>query len=381
MLVFISASVLLPGKPAQACDLCFGVPTDWRESFAAAQQAAEREERLILVHLSNHFIRSENILKSEEIPPTLRDFLSFEIVLFSVSQTQKDADWSPQVWPEQLPAWHLLTSDGKLKASTPATLEPGQLVAWISRQIPPPDRIRHALLARERFAPGKLWALERLAVAYESAGDYPQALRGYQACVMEGLRRDEPAAPRRRRAIMRRIVTLAEQQPQARKLLNTLRRDLTKQVISGQGNVNVLRDLLALEQADGRPDAGLAIYDALPDSDRRLRSYLRDRLIPELVAARRFDQALREVDPLLDFEAKARFAKRRKVSGDPIARYEPGTPDYTSRRGVAMVAGLLALERSDEARELAEMVRDFDDSAATKLALDVLLKSSQPAKD
>lgn len=337
------------------------------ETLPEACELAHTEHKLVFVYVLGPRQRACPFL----VRPTGRDAPLLDLLVRETVMVVIDPATSPKCLApyniEQGPALLLLDATGDEQTRFPAELSSTQLVRKLAEQLATTAtvaRVREALSARgaEHY-----FTRERLARMLALAGDSDAALRAFTWCMRRSVAGKDPAALYRRRLLFQAFADFASRHAPARAVLDTQRAQIEEDLQSGRDNPILARDLAELNHYlddDGRT---LRLFDSLPE-DCRARHGLFDRLLPHLVAARRYDDVLSYVRPRAAFRGEAQLARGRSLlwataPGETTAR---GTRAFAVARGAALVESLAGTNRDAEARTLVDDILRFDDRAATR---------------
>lgn len=352
---------LLAG-PALACDLCFGPPSPLKPNLNEAIGVAKAESRLVLAWVSSRAGTLPEWVLAPDRPEQLIDDFTFELTLVALLPSEVQEELGTLDGPK-VDRWLLLDARRKRVATTSAVEVDSAvaLAAWLEPMLSDSASLARAAQALEQLPQGTLWPMERWALAQRRRGLEAEYLAGLRRCVLEGLSEDQRSAPRRRRALMRRVVRAAEVSDVGRASMEQLGAELIDRAFTGRDHPNAARDLVAFNRARDAHAANLEAYEQLPRSQKRIRRWLRGALLPELVEAGRYAEALRGILPAVDFRNQTRAVRpgRGAVRGSAVAKYERGTVEFVERRTEALITALSKTDRMDEAEALRAQLATF----------------------
>ncbi|MDP3070654.1 MAG: thioredoxin family protein [Opitutaceae bacterium] len=200
-----------------------------------------------------------------------------------------------------------------------------------------------------------------LAKTLARAGQSAEALEHYLWCFDEGMIKVSSFTGVRTSFLTGDLGRLAANYPPARAALVTRRDDAKTRLLGG--DARAASDFAALNEALGDRAANLAMFDQLPAGDPRRRGF-GTRVQPQLIAARRYAEALEAMPP----------ASILRVADSTLSRLQSGGADLTAKRSsirlqlphVEMLAGAGELAA---ARELIGQILAVEPSAETRALL------------
>lgn len=242
-----------------------------------------------------------------------------------------------------------------------ALLEGAISKAAVAKSTPPPPLTRQAV--EDRFQRARAMATD---------GDPDAALRELLWCWDEGYPRLNASERSMQLSSVATVLgRLAERHPPTLAALRERMEKLRGTVLNTPGDTQHISTLAQLTRTLKDDTTLVALYDAIPSDDRR-RSTLAIYASDQLIAARRYEDALRRSNPTLmisTFELASRVGSGRSASPDKF-------PVRSAAKDIEVLAGVGRLE---VARELSERVLKYDPSPETRALLQTHLKrAGQP---
>lgn len=271
---------------------------------------------------------------------------------------------------DRLPVMLVLDHDGteRHRSSGAASVEQltHNLSSWLQDASAVERARKAAAQADERNPMGK----ERLAAALARSGNIDAALDAYRWCIEVGCVKNSIYGAARRRFIFKSLHALAEEHPAAGEMLLRLQREMEATLLGKADDPNIARNFAELNLCLKQTDRSLALYDRLPERS-RARQILFDRVLDQLVAARRYAEVLDSADAESVFRQEVLLARGRRFlcAETPDMRNERGTRVFAIARGSLMVECLAGVGRTEKARRLAERVLRYQNDAATRRLL------------
>jgi hypothetical protein len=203
-----------------------------------------------------------------------------------------------------------------------------------------------------------------------AAGKSDEALKELLWCWDEG-KKDPEFARMRTMMVPRELGRLARDFPPARDAMSARRDQARERALANKGGDTVVQELIALNKELKMEEDTLAVFDQLPEGDRRrvtISIYTFDLLVekkryPDALLFYRPETALMQLD-----SAKSRMKKTAEIAGDAAAASSLAFAIARTAKTIECLAGVGRLE---EARELATRVLAVD---ASENAKDVLRK-------
>jgi thiol-disulfide isomerase/thioredoxin len=200
------------------------------------------------------------------------------------------------------------------------------------------------------------------------AGKSEEALKELLWCWDEG-KKDPEFARMRTSMVPRELGRLARDYPPARDAM-VLRRDQARErALANKGGTTVIQELIGLNKELRMEEDTLAVFDQLPEDDRR-RVTISIYTFDLLVEKKRYRDALLFYRPesatMMLESSKSRMKKTAEIAGDEAAASSMRFAITRSARTVECLAGAGRLE---EARELAARILAFDGSDSTRETL------------
>lgn len=210
---------------------------------------------------------------------------------------------------------------------------------------------------------------ERLARSLVRCGDYASALNEFNWLVANGLQTDNLYATTRRRYLFEAFAALAQDYPPAHKSLRSLQTIMEKEILA-KDRANRARDLAELNRSLGDQGRTLSFYDRLSPRC-KARHILFDKVLSQLVQARRYVEVLKVVDPVQAFQQELRLAKRRDGSTvtAPTGQPRRGTLQFAIARGAMFVEALAGTGRTTETRQLVDQILRLNNTPDTRKTL------------
>ncbi|MCD4669559.1 MAG: hypothetical protein K8S14_03855 [Actinomycetia bacterium] len=210
---------------------------------------------------------------------------------------------------------------------------------------------------------------ERLARSLVRCGDYAGALKEFNWLVTNGLQTDNLYASTRRRYLFEAFAALARYFPPARKALRSLQTKMEKEILA-KDRANRARDLAELNRSLDDRGRTLSFYDRLSPRC-KARHILFDKVLNQLVEARRYGEVLKVVDPVQAFQQEVRLAKRRDGTTitAPTGQLRRGTLQFAIARGAMFVEALAGTGRTTETRQLVDQILRLSNTPDTRKTL------------
>lgn len=205
-----------------------------------------------------------------------------------------------------------------------------------------------------------------LAQKLARSGDSEAALKELVWCWEEG-RKDPEFAVSRNSRVPSALASLARSYPPAQEAMIKFRDQARDKVLANKGGVPMAQDLIMLNQQLKEEEDSLAVFDKLPEGDRR-RVNFSIYLFNILVEKQRYADALLFYRPEVALMPLERA--KRPSAGTPMSEAAASSMlRYAIERASRQIEALAGAKRTDEARELMEKVLAVDGSEATKTAI------------
>ena len=204
-----------------------------------------------------------------------------------------------------------------------------------------------------------------LAKKLSKAGSAPEALKELLWCWDEG-KKDPEFVRTRSTQVARELGVLARSYAPAKDAMIARRDDAHSRAVAGKGGTTVVQDLIALNKELRADEDTLAVFDVMPEGDRR-RVTISIYLFDVFVEKQRYkDATLFNMPETTTMSLERAKAQLKKGGGDgataSLLRY---TIASTAKRVEALAgAGLL-----EQARDLAQKLLELDASEETKALL------------
>jgi hypothetical protein len=200
-----------------------------------------------------------------------------------------------------------------------------------------------------------------------SKGDYAAALAEFLWCFDKGT--SDPAFVGVRLSfLLLDLQRLGQVYPPALQAMRDRSDEREKKIISGTGDALTLRELVSLNDYLEDKGRSLSLYDRLP-RDSKFKKDLGQKVTPQLLAARRYDDILQNAD------SQTAFAKQVEVM-DSLAKFLPDNEirkeTLTSFRkravdvGLAHFEALAGTKKDSDALALADKIQKLDPSPAVR---------------
>lgn len=194
------------------------------------------------------------------------------------------------------------------------------------------------------------------------AGSHEEALKELIWCWDEG-KKDPEFARTRSSTVPREMGRLARSYPPAHEVMIVRRDQARERAIANKGGATVVQDLIALNKELKMDEDTIAVFDQMPEGDRRkvtISIYLFDIFLEK---QRYADATLFNMHEsfLMQIERARSQLKGGKVIGPPV--------QYTVTSMAKRVEALAGAGRTDQARELGEKLIELDPTAETKALL------------
>ncbi|MBI5690524.1 MAG: hypothetical protein HZC55_10555, partial [Verrucomicrobia bacterium] len=196
-----------------------------------------------------------------------------------------------------------------------------------------------------------------------AAGQNEEALKELVWCWDEGLKDPEFVRTGRSR-VPADLARLARDFPAARDVLIARRDRARERALANKGGSTTIQDLILLNRELRSDDETIAVFDKLPDGDRR-RVTISIYLFDSFVEQKRYADALLFNLPESFVMEIERAKTQQKKGGDTAAAAVQSTVNRISKR----IEALAATGRIEEATDLTRRVLALDDSDATRSLL------------
>jgi thiol-disulfide isomerase/thioredoxin len=211
-----------------------------------------------------------------------------------------------------------------------------------------------------------------LAQKLAKAGQSEEALKELLWCWDEGKKDPEFARMARANRVPAALASLARTYPPAQEALVARRDQAKERVLANKGGTTMAQDLIQLNQALRSEEDTLAVFDKIPEADRR-RVTFSIYLFNLLVEKQRYPDAVLSYMPqsagmMLD---RGRVQQMTARGGDEAAK---SFLRFTVERTAKQIEALAGANRKEDAQDLIQKLLAFDGSEETKAVLKERLK-------
>ena len=308
--------------------------------------------------------------------PSWRDWQALDLLIREMVAVRVDGAAAARELPQctlredELPIVLVLDAEGNEQHRGSGSMDMERLNRELTRWLQGTAAVERARQAAARADEHNPIGKERLAAALVRSGDIDGALEIYRWCVEVACVKNSVYGGARRRFIFKTLAALAAEHPAAEELLRRLQREMEEALLGDADDPNIARNFAELNLCVKQEDRSLAVYDRLPERS-RARQILFDRVLGQLVAARRYEEVLGIADAETVFRQEVRMARSRRFlcAETPEMRDERGTRMFAIARGGLMVECLAGVGRTEEAGRLVERVLTYQDDGATRSLL------------
>lgn len=349
--------LLLLLTPAQ--DAFLAIPLD------RVGEAARREQKPALLYVHTRWQQLPGAILDDA---RVRAVLAERCVAVRVDLAEHE-DFAAQHAVARLPLFMLVDSAGLETDRIIPFGSAGDVERELLAALSGIDAEGRARALLERMGPQNPFARERLAEALARRGKRDEALREY-LWLLDDAFKNVMFAAARRDLVCADLARLGADSPVALEALRARRQAWAEGLLRGSDDANVARNVAAADRALDEPQATLALFDLLSEKS-RARQVLFDRVIDQLVDARRYAEALRPIDPLESFELQLQLAGRGGglACCSLHAARGPGATTPLIERGARLAEAAAALRFDEQARKLVERTLSVEDTPAARRVL------------
>ncbi len=342
------------------------------EDLATAYAHASDEGKLVFAYIKKPGGNDCPYLRwvTPKTQPVL-DLLVLETIIVELESDTPGAR-SFDLTDGHLPAILLLTPAGEVVHRLPGDTPPDACRKILLRELTGPGTIERIQSAFVAMGEDHIFTRERLARAYARNGETDRAISAYKWCVDHTLAQNNASALARRPYLFHALAEFAKISSPGENRSITSAKFVDQQlariehVLQYYDDSKLAKDYAELNHVLSQDERTLALFDRMP-ADFRSRNALFDRIIDQLINAKRYDDVLALITPLEAFRGEVALARRRiafRAAGDSQATGR-GTKFFAMHRGALLAEALIGSQRNAEAEMLLAEMLKFDSSDET----------------
>lgn len=366
----LSVAVALHGAAAE-------LPAPFRAlSFEQAAAAARSEQKLVFVDFYTTWCQPCKALDRDTFAqPEIAALIGERAVAIKLDAEHGGLEAAKRFKVSAYPTLLIAKADGTEVDRIIGYREPPAFAADFKRIVAMAASGKNALeQAREKVAqqkrpadagdePEEAQPHFELAKKLIAAGQHEEALKELLWCWDEG-KKDPEFARLRSANVPRELARLARDYAPAQEALRSRRDQARERALANKGGATVVQDLIHLNRELKMDDDTIAIFDQMPEGDRRkvtISIYLFDHLLEK----QRYKDATLFNLPETYMMPIERARAQMKQGGDAAASFLRFTVASTAKR----VEALAGAGHADQARELGEKLLTLDGTDETKALL------------
>ena len=285
---------------------------------------------------------------------------------------EKETELAKRYAIEAYPTVLLLKPDGTELDRLVGYRDPKTFLADFDAALKGRDAATRAQEKRPSAGTNDPMARMESASSLAAKGHDAQALEEYLWCFDHGSEARPSFALMQVSVLLDRLKDLASRYPAAQRALESRRDARQTKLLSGTTDRQLATELVRLNEALGQKERNLAVFGRLPVGS-PARDAVISLLINQLLDAKRYADVLGGTD------GNDAFAQQVVLFNDMVDGLNPKNPDKrlyeesyrrsTVTWGAHFFQALAGLNKNQQARELAQQMLKFDDSAATRSTL------------
>jgi thiol-disulfide isomerase/thioredoxin len=203
-------------------------------------------------------------------------------------------------------------------------------------------------------------------------GKDAEALPELLWCFDHGLETSPSFSGVRLSFLLNEIANLARRSPAARKALEDRRDERQTRALAGSVDQQTVLDLVSLNKALRQKEKNLVVFDQIPASS-PLRAELANQIVDQLLENKRYADVLSGQDAQAIFRAQSERCQQAlggALKDNPMREHmEQSLRAYVVNKGASFFEALAGLKKNEQARDLAQDILKFDNSAETHSTL------------